>query len=50
MKSKAKVLILGKHASLSRGVIEILEAAGYSGTASQTDRQAIEWRDARRST
>lgn len=39
---KAKVLILGKHASLTRGVIEILEAAGYTGAGSQTDREAIE--------
>ena len=40
--SKARVLILGKHRSLTRGVLETLEAAGYSGLGSQTDVEAIE--------
>jgi DNA-binding NarL/FixJ family response regulator len=39
---QVQVLILGKHPSLTRGVIQTLEAAGYSGIGSQTDLEAIE--------
>ena len=42
MASKAHVLILGKHPSLTRGVLGTLEAAGFTGRGSTTDGEAID--------